>query len=128
MTPFATRADGRSVSSSPVVMYMVSVVEGALSDCLAGAVLRLKFDSSRKAVTLSAAAGLAKVAWVKVGLLVVTRRVVDLLVLQWVMNLARWSLLPEMKSVIGPAYAGGFASYAGGFSSLSWPPRSRTAT
>ena len=82
MAPSTAQAAGRSLSSSPVVMYMVSVVEGALSDCLAGAVVRLKFASSRKAVTLSAASGLAKVAWVKVGLLVVTRRVVDLLVLQ----------------------------------------------
>ena len=88
---------------------MVSVVEGALSACLAGAAVSLRLDSSRKEVTLSAASGLAKVAWVKVGLLVVTRRVVDLLPLQWVMNLARWSLLPDTNSVTGPVYAGGSA-------------------
>ena len=82
MFPSVVQAAGRSLSTSPVVMYMMRVVEGALSDCLAGTALRLKFDSARKAVTLSAASGLAKVAWVKVGLLVVTNRVVDVLSLQ----------------------------------------------
>ena len=58
------RAAGRSLSVSPVVMYMTRVVEGAWSDCLAGTAVRLKLASVRKAVTLFAASGFAKVAWV----------------------------------------------------------------